>query len=84
MGKIFNKGLSEKYKKGGLFKGLDKIKGKNEELINTINTTNTATKNKTNIQSKKLIYDGNYSFAELKNIGNIKRLSLDSIKNLIS
>ena len=84
LGKIFNKGLSEKDKKGGLFKGLDKIKDKNEELINTINTTNTATKNKTNIQSKKLIYDGNYSFAGLKNIGNIKKLSLDSIKNLIS
>ena len=60
-----------------MFKRLENIKDKNEELINTINTTNKATKNKTNIQSKKLIYDGNHSFAELKNIGNIKKLSLD-------
>ena len=77
MGKTFNIGLSEEGKKEGLFKRLENIKDKNEELINTINTTNKATKNKTNIQSKKLIYDGNHSFEELKNIDNIKKLSLD-------
>ena len=33
LGKIFNKGLSEKDKKG-LFKKLENIKDKNEELIN--------------------------------------------------
>ena len=59
------------------------IKDKNEELINTVNTTNKATKNKTNIRSKKLICDGNHSFAEFKNIDNIKKLSLDSMFNIM-
>ena len=66
-------------KKEGLFKRLENIKDKNEELINTLSTTK-ATKNKTNIQSKKLIYDVNHSFA---NIDDIKKLSLDSMFNLM-
>ena len=82
MGKIFIKGLSEDDKKEGLPKRLENIKDKNEELINIINTTK-ATKNKTNIQSKKLIYDVNHSFAKLRNIDDIKKLSLDSMFNLM-
>ena len=82
LGKIFNKGLSEDDKKG-LFKRLENIKYKNEQLINKINSTNKATKNKTNIQSKKLIYDVNHSFAKLKNIDDIKKLSLDSMFNIM-
>ena len=82
LGKIFNKGLSKEDKKEGLFKRLENIKDKNEELINTINTTK-ATKNKTNIQSKKLIYDVNHSFAKLKNIDDIKKLSLDSMFSIM-
>ena len=81
LGKIFNKGLSEDEKKEGLFKRLENIKDKNEEQINRFSTTNKASKNKTNNQSKKLIYNGNHSFAELKNIDNIKKLSLDSMFN---
>ena len=57
LGKIFNNGLSEDDKKEGLFKRLEKIKDKNEELINKLSTTNKAAKNKINNQSKKLIYD---------------------------
>ena len=83
LGKIFNKGLSEDDKKEGLFKRLDNIKDKNEELIDRFSTTNKAPKNKTNIQSKKLIYDVNHSFAKLKNIGDIKKLSLGSMFNLM-
>ena len=83
MGKIFNKGLSEEDKKEGLFKRLENIKDKNEVLINTLSTTNKASKNKTNNQSKSLIYNGNHSFAELKNIDSIKKLSLDSIFNIM-
>ena len=56
---------------------------KNEELINTINTTNKTTKDKTNIQSKKLIYDVNHSFAKLRNIDDIKKLSLDSMFSIM-
>ena len=78
LGKIFNKGLSEEDKKEGLFKRLENIKDKSEELINRFSTTNKASKNKTNNQSKKLIYNANHSFVELKNIDNIKKLSLDS------
>ena len=53
LGKIFNKGLSKEDKKEGLFKSLENIKDKNEELINTVSTTNKTPKNKTNNQSKK-------------------------------
>ena len=83
LGKTFNKGLSQDDKKEGLFKRLDNIKDKNEELIKTINTTNKATKHKTNNQSKNLIYDVNPSFAKLRNIDDIKKLSLDSMFNIM-
>ena len=83
LGKIFNKGLSEDDKKEGILKGLKNIKDKNEELINTLSTTNKASKNKTNNQSKKLIYNANHSFTELKNIDNIKKLSPSSMFNLM-
>ena len=43
-GKIFNERLSEDDKKEGSFKRLENIKDKNEEIVNTINTTNRATK----------------------------------------
>ena len=83
LGKVFSKGLSKEDKKEGILKGLKNIKDKIEELINTLSTTNKASKNKTNIQSKKLIYDVNHSFAKLKNIDDIKKLSLDSMFNLM-
>ena len=83
MGKTFNKGLSEDDKKEGLFKRLENIKDKNEELINTLSATNKAPKNKINNQSKKLIYDVNHSFAKLRNIGDVKKLSLDSMFSLL-
>ena len=54
LGKIFNKGLSKDDKKERLLKRLENIKDKNEELINAFNTTNKASKNKTNNQSKKI------------------------------
>ena len=82
MGKKFNKGLSEDDKKEGVLKGLKNIKDKNEELINTLSATNKALKNKTNIQSKKLIFDVNHSFAKLKNIDYTKK-SLDSMFSLM-
>ena len=83
LGKIFNKGLSEEDKKEGTLKGIKNIKDKNEELINTLSATNKSPKNKTNVQSKKLIYDVNHSFAKLKNIDDIKKLSLDSMFSLM-
>ena len=82
MGKIFNKGLSEEDKKR-LFKRPENIKDKNEEPRNTLSTTNKASKNKSNNQSKKLIYNGSHSFPELENIDNIKKLSLDSMFSIM-
>ena len=72
----------KKIKKKDYLKRLGNIKDKNEELIDRFSTTK-ATKNKTNIQSKKLICDVNHSFAKLKNIDDIKKLSLDSMFNLM-
>ena len=83
LGRIFNKGLSEQNKKEALFKSVENIKDKNEELINRFSTTNKAPKNKINNQSKKLIYDVNHSFAKLRNIDDIKKLSLDSMFNIM-
>ena len=83
LGKVFNKRLSQDDKKEGLLKRLENIKDKNEELINTLSTTNKAPKNKINNQSKKLIYDVNHSFAKLKNIDDIKKLSLDSMFSIM-
>ena len=83
MGKLFKKGLNEEDKKEGVLKGFKNIKDKNEELINTLSSTNKPPKNKTNIQSKKLIYDVNHSFAKLKNIDDIKKLSLDSMFSIM-
>ena len=77
MGKIFNKGLSEKDRKEGLLKRL--FKDKNEELLNVFNTTNKASKNKINIQSKNLIYGSKHSVVKYKDIDDIKELSLDSM-----
>ena len=57
LGRIFNKGLSEEDKKEGLFKRLENIKDKNEELLNKINTTNKVSKNKIHNQSKKVVYN---------------------------
>ena len=79
LGKIFDKGLNEEDKKEGILKRLENIKDKNDELLNTINTTNKAPKNKINIQSKNLIYDNKHSFVKYKDIDDIKELSLDSM-----
>ena len=68
----------KKIKKKDYVKRLENIKDKNEELINTINTTNRATKNKISIQSKNLIYNSKHSFVKYKDIDEFKQLSLDS------
>ena len=79
LGKISNKDLSGEDRKWGLLKRLENIKDKNDELLNVFNTTNKASRNKTNIQSKNLIYDSKHSFVKYKDIYDIKQLSLDSM-----
>ena len=83
MGEIFNKGLSEEDRKEELLKRLENIKDKNEEILNTFNKTNKTPKSKTNIPNKKLKYNAGHSFAKLINIDDIKKLSLDSMFNLM-
>ena len=48
LGEKFNKGLSEDDKEEGLFKRLENIKDKNEELINRFSATNKASENEIN------------------------------------
>ena len=79
LGKISNKGLNEEDRKEGLLKRLEKIKDKNEELLNKFNTINKASNKKTNIQNKNLTCDGKHSFVKYKDIEDIKELSLDSM-----
>ena len=83
LGKIFNKGLSKDDKKEGILKRLENIKDKNDELLNTFSITNKTPKNKTNNQRKKLMYNAKHSFAKLRNTDDIKKLSLDSMFNLM-
>ena len=44
LGKIFNKGLDKGNKKEGIFKRLENIKDKSEELLNTFSATNKGSK----------------------------------------
>ena len=83
MGKIFNKGLSEEDKKEGILKGLKNIKDKNEELINIFSATNKASKNGKLTKSDVLTHNTKYSFSRFENIDDIKKLSLDSMFNLM-
>ena len=83
LGKIFNKGLSKDDKKKGILKRLENIRDKNDELLNTFNTTNKSCWNKANNQSKKLVYNAEHSFVRLRNIEDIKKLSLYFIYSLM-
>ena len=44
LGKIFNKGLDEEDKKEGIFKRLENIKDKNEEILNAFSATDKVSK----------------------------------------
>ena len=75
MGKIFTKRLREDDKKEELLKRLKNIKDKNEGLINTLSSSNEASK------SDILTYNTKYSFVKLKNIDDIKKLPLNPMFN---
>ena len=66
-----------------MFKRLENIEDKNEELINIFSATNKASKNKKFTKSDVLTYNTNYSFSKLRNIDDIKKLSLDFMFNLM-
>ena len=76
MGNIFTKGLNKDDQKEGLFKRLENIKDKNEELLNAFIATNKA--------SKAAKYRSNFNddfkyafykfYKDLKNLKNVTRL----------
>ena len=77
LGKIFHKGLDEEDKKEGLFKRLENIKCKNEELLNAFCATNKVSKAPKNESNYN--YDSNFTFYEFyKVFKKFKRMSLGS------
>ena len=78
MGKIFNKGLDkEEDKKEGLFKRLENIKDKNEELLDVFTATNKVSKAPKHESNYN--YDSNYTFYEFyKELKKFKKRSLGS------
>ena len=62
-----------------LFKRLENIKGKNEELLNAFSKAPKNKVNNQNKQNKSLAYNWQYSFVKFKDIGEFKELSLDSM-----
>ena len=77
LGKVFTKGLNKDKQKEGIFKRLENVKGKNEELLKEIKNQKTKMSDKINSEVNKtknrLIYDPKYSFVKykLKNLNKI-------------
>ena len=62
-----------------LFKRLENIKGKNEELLNAFSKAPKNKVNNQNKQNKSLAYNSQYSFVKFKDVSEFKELSLDSM-----
>ena len=75
--------MSKDDKKEEILKRLENIKDKNQKIVSTFSTTNKSSGNKINNQSKKLICNAEHSFAKLRNIDDIKKLSLISMYRLM-
>ena len=74
---IFNKGLKEEDKKEGLFKRLENIKDKNEELLNAFSAANKVIKTAKN--ENDYSYDFKYAFYKFyRDFKEFKRMSLAS------
>ena len=77
LGNIFNKGLKEEDIKEELFKRLENIKRKNEELLNAISGANKVSKAAK--KDSNYIYNSYYTFYNFyKDFKKFKRMSLDS------
>ena len=79
MRKIFNKGLNEEDKKEGLFKRLENIKDKNEELLNLFSKTSKNKMHNKNKQNKNLVCNSQHSSVKFKDVDVFKKSSLESI-----
>ena len=77
LGNIFTKELDKGDQKEGLFKRLENIKDKNEELLNAFSATNKASKAAKN--ESDFNYDSRYAFYRFdRDFKNFKRMSLGS------
>ena len=78
LGNISNKGLDEDDQKEGLFKRLENVKDKNEELLKAFSTTNTVSKAAKN--ESDFNYDYRYAFYRFcRDFEKFKRMvSIDS------
>ena len=77
MGNIFDKELKEEDKKERLFKRLENIKDKNEELLNAFSATNKDSKVPKN--ESDYTYDSKYAFYKFyRDFRKFKRMSLGS------
>ena len=77
--KFFNKSLDEEDKKEGLFKRLENIKDKNEEILNAFSKAPKNIVYNKNKQNKNLVYNSQRSFVRLKDVDEFKELSLNSM-----
>ena len=77
--KFFNKSLDEEDKKEGLFKRLENIKDKNEEILNAFSKVPKNIVYNKNKQNKNLVYNSQHIFVRLKDVDEFKELSLDSM-----
>ena len=77
MGNIFTKGLDKDNQKEGLFKRLENIKDKNEELLNAFSAANKVSKAAKN--ESDFNYDFKYAFYKFyRDFKKFKRMSLGS------
>ena len=75
MGSIFTKGLKKEEKKDGLFKRLENIKDKNEELLNAFSAANKVIKAPKN--ESEYNYDSKYVFTNfIETLKNLKECHL--------
>ena len=63
LGNIFTKGLDKNDQKEGIFKRLENVKDKNEELLNTFNAANKVSKAAKNESDYN--YDFKYTFLQI-------------------
>ena len=86
LGKICNKELPEEDKKEGLFKRLETIKGKNEELLREIKNQKAEKSDSQTTKAKNpLLYDSNYDFRKYRLSKFLKTPSIESkFDNIVS
>ena len=79
LGNVFTKGLDKDDQKEGLFKRLENIKDKNEELLNAFSAANKVSKAAKNQYNCEYNYDNTFVFHKFyRGFKKFKRMSLSS------